>query len=103
MSFEFDERDAEAQTVHHVDIEIDPEGPEVSFADVVAELKDTRSSELAPISSELDDLVRGVLLSPPPERNQAEVSFTYEGFRVTLYHDGHAVLRDVRRDAVDDS
>lgn len=103
MSSEIEESDAEAQSVHHLDVEIDPEEPELPFADAVAELKGTRSSDLAPVGSELDDLVRGVLLSPPPEQNQAEISFTYEGFRVTLYHDGHAVLRDVRRDMSDDS
>lgn len=103
MSSEIEESDVETQSVHHVDVDIDPDEPELPFADVVAELKGTHAGDLAPIGSELGDLVRGVLLSPPPERNQAEISFTDEGFRVTLYHDGHAVLRDVRRDMSDES
>ena len=84
--------------MHHIEVEIGPDEPELPFADVVAELNGVRPDDLSPSSSKLDDLVRGVLLSPPPAQNQAEISFTYEGFRVTVYHDGHAVLRDVRQD-----
>lgn len=103
MSFEFEESDGKEQSVHHIDVEIDREEPEIPFAEVVADLRGTHSGDLAPISSELDGLVRDVLLSPPPEQTQAEISFTYEGFRVTLYHDGHAVLRDVRQHLSDES
>lgn len=103
MSSEIEASDVEERSVHHVQVDVDPEEPELPFADVVAELKGTHTDDLNPIGSELDDLVRDVLLSPPPERNQAEISFTYEGFRVTLYHDGHAVLRDVRQDMYDDA
>lgn len=89
------EKAAEGRTVHHVQIEIDPEEPEVPFVETLADIKGVDQSDLDPLHSNLDNLIGGVLLSPPPEENQAEISFTYEGFRVTLYHDGHAVLREV--------
>ena len=97
MTLETNPEDESAdETVHHVQIEIDSEEPDVPFVEALAEVKGVDQNDLSPLHSNLDGLIECVLLSPPPEENQAEVSFTYEGFRVTLYHDGHAVLRDVR-------
>ncbi len=98
------ERDAESEspdgepadrTVHHVEVEIDEDEPEVPFVETLAAVKGVDQTELDPLQGNLDGLVKDVLLSPPPEENQAQIEFTYEGFRVTLFHDGHAVLRDV--------
>lgn len=44
MSSEIEESDAEAQSVHHIEGEIDESAPELPLADAVAELKGTRSS-----------------------------------------------------------
>ena len=97
MTVEIDRDDETAdRIVHHAEIEVDPEEPEVPFVEAIAAVKGVDQSELDPLHDNLDDLVQSVLVSPPPEENQAEVSFTYEGLRTTLYHDGHAVFREMQ-------
>lgn len=97
MSLDSDESEvAPDQTVHHVEISFDDTAdPGVTFARALASVKGVKPDDLAPMHSHLDDLVSAVVMSPPPEENQAEIAFSYEGFRVTLYHDGHAVLREI--------
>ena len=68
------------------------EDPSEKLIETVAELKGVEERELQPLYSWADDLVGELYTSPPPAEAQTVVEFSYEGFRVTLYQDGHAVF-----------
>jgi len=68
------------------------ESPSAELIGIVAELKGVEQNELAPLYSWVDSLISDLYSSPPPAEAQAVVEFTYEGYRITLYQDGHAVL-----------
>lgn len=71
----------------------DPEdGPSHELVSEIAELKDVDATELDPLYTWADDLISHLYSKPPSPRAQAVVEFNYEGFRITLYQDGHAVL-----------
>ncbi|WP_435177007.1 HalOD1 output domain-containing protein [Halorussus sp. AFM4] len=79
--------------VHHRSIfENDDADPSTELVTVVAELKGVAQEELDPLYSWADSLVQDLYSSPPPAEAQAVVEFSYEGYRVTLYQDGHAVF-----------
>ena len=68
------------------------EEPSKKLIETVAELKGVEEHELQPLYSWADDLVGDLYTSPPPAEAQAVVEFSYEGFRIRLYQDGHAVF-----------
>ena len=68
--------------------------PSEELVNAVAELKGVGQNELDPLYSWIDGLVQDLYSSPPPASAQAEIRFNYEGFRITLYQDGHAVFVD---------
>jgi|AntRauTorcE11898_2_1112593.scaffolds.fasta_scaffold26008_1 hypothetical protein len=79
--------------VHHRDIFEDPdEDPSTELVLTVAELKGIDHTELDPLYSWADGLISDLYSSPPGPESQMVVEFTYEGYRVTLYQDGQAVL-----------
>jgi len=67
------------------------EEPSGELVDWIAELKGTEQDELRPLYTWADHLVSDLYSSPPPADAQAMVKFSYEGYRITLYQDGHAV------------
>ncbi len=91
---ESDERVTEsAANVHHRSIFQDPvEDPSTELVTIVAELKDVDQTELDPLYAWADDLISDLYSSPPPADAQAVVEFSYEGYRITLYQDGRAIL-----------
>lgn len=79
--------------VHHRSIFEDPdEDPTAELVTVVAELKGVEQDELDPLYSWADSLISDLYSEPPPPKAQALIEFTYEGYRITLYQDGQAVL-----------
>lgn len=79
--------------VHHRSIFDRPKsGPGSELVSIVADLKGVDQSDLDPLYDWADDLISDLYSSPPPADAQAIIEFTYEGYRITLYQDGHAVL-----------
>ena len=87
MSNDPDERE---RSVIHRQFDPDAAKPERAIVDVVAELEDAAPSELSPLYSTIDDVVRNVFSEPPAPEAQTEITFTYEGYRVSIYQDGSA-------------
>lgn len=84
------EREAD---VHHRDLfEEDDEDPATELVEAVADLRGVDPNDLGPLYAWVDSLVGDLYSSPPPPDAQAVVEFSYEGYRVTLYQDGHAVF-----------
>lgn len=82
-----------AANVHHRNLfEKTDEDPATELVTIVGELKGVAENELDPLYSWADSLISDLYSSPPPADAQAIVEFTYEGYRITLYQDGHAVF-----------
>lgn len=82
-----------AANVHHRSLfEKTDEDPATELVTIVGELKGVPETELDPLYSWADSLISDLYSSPPPADAQAIVEFTYEGYRITLHQDGHAVL-----------
>lgn len=86
--------------VHHRSIfEVEEEEPATELVNVIAELEEVEPTELEPLYRWADDLISDLYSSPPPAEAQSVVEFSYEGYRVTLHQDGHAVFMDRSTDS----
>ncbi|WP_227380034.1 HalOD1 output domain-containing protein [Haladaptatus halobius] len=84
------------QTVFHTEVASADDGdPQVTVAEVVAELEGKNTSELTPVYDAIDHFVSNLFSSPPPEAAQAQIEFTYEGYRITIHQDGMATFRKI--------
>lgn len=72
--------------------ELDTEGgePVDQIADVVSELEDSDVDALQPLYRQVDHVLDQVFSDPPAPGAQVEVTFTYEGYRITVEQYGHA-------------
>ena len=73
----------------------DPEQnqPNVDITETVAELKGVESDDLSPLYDSIDHVVDNIFATPPKPVADVEVSFSYEGFRITIRQDGKATFR----------
>lgn len=84
--------EAEAEVYHRSIFDDPDEDPSTELVMIVAELRGVAQEDLDPLYRWADNLIRDLYSSPPPADAQAVVEFSYEGFRITLYQDGHAVI-----------
>ncbi|SFS10841.1 hypothetical protein SAMN05216559_3818 [Halomicrobium zhouii] len=70
-----------------------PNQPNVDITETVAELKGVQSDELSPLYDAIDHVVDNIFSEPPDPDANVEVSFSYEGFRITISQDGDARFR----------
>lgn len=45
-----------------------------------------------PVYDAIDHFMSNLFTSPPPESAQAKIEFTYEGYRISVYQDGHTTF-----------
>lgn len=84
------------KTVIHTELTPTEDGdPQVTVAEVVAELEGKNTTELTPVYDAIDHFVSNLFSSPPPAAAQAEIEFTYEGYRITIHQDGMATFRKI--------
>lgn len=84
----------EMAAVHHV-FDTDQEEPEVDVASVIADLEGRDRTELSALYNTIDDLIQNLFADPPSAEAQAQIAFSYEGYRVILNQDGHATLMKI--------
>lgn len=82
-----------APQTYHRDLTDGDADPEVALVHALAEIEGVDESELTQLYSCINDLVAGLFSSPPPAETTAELTFSYEGYRITVYQDGHAVFQ----------
>lgn len=77
-----------------VRVNLDTEAPEpvLSVVDAVAEIEGANATDLAPIYDCIDHVIDGIFSNPPAPEADVEVSFDYEGYRVTVHQDGTATF-----------
>lgn len=78
---------------HHTTFDPDENQPNVDITETVAELKGVESDDLSPLYDSIDHVVDNIFSTPPKSQADVEVSFSYEGFRITVSQDGSATFR----------
>ena len=79
----------------HRDLDTDDENPSGQIVEVVAELKNTDIEELTAAWSIIDDILSHLFEDPPAPEAQAQIKFSYEGYRITVEQNGHAEFVEV--------
>lgn len=82
-----------APQTYHRDLTDGDADPEVALVHALAEIEGVDESELTQLFSSINDMVDRLFHSPPPAETMAELTFSYGGYRITVYQDGHAVFR----------
>jgi len=64
--------------------------PVVQVAEIVADLEDKETDELTTTYNHLDHVLQSLFTNPPVPEAQVEMTFSYEGYRITVEQDGTA-------------
>jgi hypothetical protein len=73
----------------------DGDTPEIDIAQIVAELEGKDATDISALYDTIDHLVEHMFSNPPPIEAQAQLEFTYEGYRILLLQDGEATFMKV--------
>lgn len=71
-------------------LDTEDEEPVTMIAEIVAELEGVRHDELKPTYEHLDHVIDEIFSHPPVPEAQVEITFTYEGYRITVEQNGSA-------------
>ncbi len=74
----------------HRDLDTSIEPPSAAVAHEVARIEESELDSVTPAWNELGDLLQHLFDTPPRPGVQAEVRFTYAGYRITVEQDGSA-------------
>ena len=85
-----DDADDRERSVIHRQFDPDAVRPETAVVEVVADLEDVAPTDLSSLYSTIDDVLEHVFSDPPAPEAQTEITFTYEGYRISVYQDGTA-------------
>lgn len=85
--------DAANDEGYQTTFDTDQHQPNVDVTETVADLKETESDELSPLYGCIDHLIDNLFSDPPDPEADVEVSFNYEGFRITINQNGEATFR----------
>ncbi|MFB6141602.1 MAG: HalOD1 output domain-containing protein [Halosimplex sp.] len=77
------------------EFDTDQDDPATAIAETVAELEGKASTDLTTMYEHVDHVVDHMFSNPPVSEAQVEITFTYEGYRITLDQDGNARFVDV--------
>ena len=88
------EHGGEGAIVHRT-LDVHGDDPEVDLAAKIAELEGRESLDLPAMYDTIDHLIEYLFSNPPPSEAQARLEFTYEGYRISVDQDGHAMLLKV--------
>jgi len=87
-----DVSESESEVYHRSIFDDETKEPTTELVSIVADLKGVEQDELNPLYNWADHLIEHLYSSPPPANAQGVVEFSYEGYRITLYQDGRAVI-----------
>lgn len=92
-SEEMDATGAKERSVHTVDLTEGDTDPQLHLVHAVADITGVEETRLEALYPTIDGMVDQLYSDPPSARAQAELTFVYEGFRITLFQDGTAVFQ----------
>ncbi|WP_168215825.1 HalOD1 output domain-containing protein [Halorussus ruber] len=70
----------------------DADDPEIDIARIVADLEGEDPTDIGSLYDTIDHVVEHLFSNPPPIEAQAELAFTFEGYRIELSQDGRATF-----------
>ena len=76
----------------HRELDTDRNEPSSEVAEIIADLEDSEVNDLPPIYDTVDHLLVHLFENPPTPDSQVEVQFHYEGYQVTVHHQGSATF-----------
>lgn len=85
--------DVDSDDVYETVFDTDQHQPNVDVTETVADLKNVESDELSPLYDAIDHVIDNVFSDPPDSEADVQVTFSYEGFRITIHQDGRATFR----------
>lgn len=71
-------------------LQTNEEEPAVQVAKIVAELEGATADRLEPTYIQIDHMLDHLFSNPPASEAQVEITFTYEGYRITVEQSGRA-------------
>lgn len=87
--------DVDSDDVYETVFDTDQRQPNVDVTETVATLKGVESDDLSPLYDAIDHVIDNIFSNPPDPAADVQVTFSYEGFRVTIHQDGRATFRPV--------
>jgi len=66
--------------------------PGIQIVEFVSHLEETEQDELPSLWSQIDHLIENLFSTPPAPEAQAEITFSYEGYRITVEQNGSTRL-----------
>jgi hypothetical protein len=89
---ETDDRDAR---IVHRRIEPEPEDADYRLLQLIADVEGIDVTDLPPIYGRIDHLVSNMYEDPPSAEAQAQLKFSYAGYRISLDQDGNVSLMKI--------
>jgi uncharacterized membrane protein len=81
-----------AEDIIHRQLDRTGENTAVQITNIIAELEEKEVSKLYPIYDQMDDVLDNIFSEPPSPEAQLQITFSYEGYRITIEQDGHAAF-----------
>lgn len=72
----------------HRELDTEGEDPAPQIAERVAGIEDKRITDMTTIYSCIDDMLTELFATPPSPEAQMEITFSYEGYRITVEQNG---------------
>lgn len=74
----------------HRELETDRQEPVAQVVEIVADLEGEDQEKLTPGYTQVDHILEHVFSNPPIPEAQVEITFSYEGYRITVEQSGSA-------------
>ncbi|WP_162224264.1 HalOD1 output domain-containing protein [Halorussus salinus] len=79
----------EIRRIRHRKVTPDAEEANESLLRLIANLENCEVTDLPPLYEQVDHMVEHLFSTPPPPEAQAEIEFSYHGYRIELDQDGN--------------
>jgi hypothetical protein len=73
----------------------DDDDPEIGLAEIIADLEGKDATDISSLYDTIDHVVEHLYSNPPPTEAQAQLEFTFEGYRIELSQDGKATFMKI--------
>ena len=84
--------DAPEQRIYRRQIQVDPADPYLAIVHPIAEIEGCEVEDLPPLYNYVDHLLENLFSTPPSEKSQVQLSFSYYNYRIQLDQQGHMTI-----------
>lgn len=82
----------EDHRIFHRQVDPDPDEPHLGVLYSIAEVEECDVEDLPPLYDYVDHMVEKLFGTPPPEKAQVQLAFTYYQYRILLDQEGNLTL-----------